>query len=137
MGEGVSPVASAPVRGLSEAEAAARRTARAKEARQPRSGRSYWDIVRANLFTFFNNVLYAIGLALVALGQYSDAFASVGLGLINAVIGVFQEARAKRKLDQIALLTRPTVTAVSYTHLRAHETEVNLVCRLLLQKIFF
>ena len=27
--------------------------------------------------------------------------------------------------------------AVSYTHLRAHETRSNLVCRLLLEKIFF
>ena len=27
--------------------------------------------------------------------------------------------------------------AVSYTHLRAHETGRNLVCRLLLEKIFF
>ena len=26
---------------------------------------------------------------------------------------------------------------VSYTHLRAHETLANLVCRLLLEKIFF
>ena len=26
---------------------------------------------------------------------------------------------------------------VSYTHLRAHETRSNLVCRLLLEKIFF
>ena len=26
---------------------------------------------------------------------------------------------------------------VSYTHLRAHETEADLVCRLLLEKIFF
>ena len=26
---------------------------------------------------------------------------------------------------------------VSYTHLRAHETELHLVCRLLLEKIFF
>ena len=29
------------------------------------------------------------------------------------------------------------VVAVSYTHLRAHETRSNLVCRLLLEKIFF
>ena len=28
-------------------------------------------------------------------------------------------------------------TAVSYTHLRAHETELHLVCRLLLEKKFF
>lgn len=76
------------------------------------SSRSYWDIARANLFTFFNNILFAIGLALVALGQWRDALASAGLGLLNAVIGVAQEARAKRKLDQITLLTRPTVTVV-------------------------
>ena len=29
------------------------------------------------------------------------------------------------------------VEAVSYTHLRAHETLMNLVCRLLLEKKFF
>ena len=29
------------------------------------------------------------------------------------------------------------LVAVSYTHLRAHETRSNLVCRLLLEKIFF
>ena len=28
-------------------------------------------------------------------------------------------------------------TTVSYTHLRAHETRSNLVCRLLLEKNFF
>ena len=29
------------------------------------------------------------------------------------------------------------LTAVSYTHLRAHETSLHLVCRLLLEKNFF
>src|SRR5665811_764484 len=28
----------------------------------------------------------------------------------------------------------PTIPSVSYTHLRAHETELDLVCRLLLEK---
>ena len=31
-------------------------------------------------------------------------------------------------------VTRPEATSVSYTHLRAHETKANLVCRLLLEK---
>ena len=31
-------------------------------------------------------------------------------------------------------LTLPYLTSVSYTHLRAHETLMNLVCRLLLEK---
>ena len=33
-----------------------------------------------------------------------------------------------------ALPALPPVTAVSYTHLRAHETVLDLVCRLLLEK---
>ena len=34
----------------------------------------------------------------------------------------------------IAAMTASTLAAVSYTHLRAHETGRNLVCRLLLEK---
>jgi cation-transporting P-type ATPase E len=77
-----------------------------------RSSRSYWDIVRANLFNFFNNILFAIGIALIALGQYNDAFTSVGQGLVNALIGTIQEINAKRKLDKIALLTRTRVRVI-------------------------
>ena len=47
-------------------------------------------------------------------------------------------ARARLLMQGRVLLSQPSVPApVSYTHLRAHETEVNLVCRLLLEKIFF
>src|SRR5450759_5333986 len=34
----------------------------------------------------------------------------------------------------IMALSRPDITPVSYTHLRAHETRHDLVCRLLLEK---
>lgn len=68
-----------------------------------------WDIARANLFTLFNNILFVLG---VALGRYSDALTSVGLGLINALISTVQEIRAKRQLDQIALVNSPKVTVV-------------------------
>ena len=36
--------------------------------------------------------------------------------------------------DRILEVVVPTETAVSYTHLRAHETVLDLVCRLLLEK---
>ncbi|MFM2032139.1 MAG: hypothetical protein RLZZ297_904 [Chloroflexota bacterium] len=77
-----------------------------------RPSRSYWDIIRANLFNIFNNILFAIGVALIALGQYNDALTSVGQGLVNAIIGTVQEINAKRKLDRIALLTRSKVHVV-------------------------
>jgi len=76
------------------------------------TSRSYFDIARANLFTFFNNILFTIGIALIALGRMNDAMTSVGLGLVNAVISTLQEFYAKHKLDRIALVTRATVTVI-------------------------
>src|SRR5918998_4276293 len=101
-----------PVQGLTERDVRARRQRGEGNDAGAGSGRSYWGIARTNLFTFFNNLLFAIGIALVTLGQYSDAFVSVGLGLVNAAISTVQEINAKRKLDRIALLNRPAVTVV-------------------------
>ena len=42
----------------------------------------------------------------------------------------------KRILDFLLSLCG-IIVPVSYTHLRAHETKANLVCRLLLEKNFF
>lgn len=100
------------LQGLSESEVIARRQAGQGNNAALGSSRSYWDIARANLFTFFNNILFVIGLALILLGEVNDAVTSVGLGVINAIISTVQEIRAKRQLEKIALLTRPTVTVV-------------------------
>jgi cation-transporting ATPase E len=100
------------VQGLTQQEARARQERGESNAASFRSGRSYWDIIRANLFNFFNNILFAIGIALIALGQYNDALTSVGQGVINAIIGTVQEINAKRKLDKIALLTRTKVNVI-------------------------
>jgi cation-transporting P-type ATPase E len=105
------PEATPPV-GLTAAEAEARR--RRGEANTAVSGvsRSYATILRTNVFSFFNTILFVIGVALLALGRYSDALISVGLGLINAVISAVQEIRAKRKLDRLQLLDRASVAVV-------------------------
>ncbi len=101
-----------PVQGLTETEARDRRQRGEGNNTGKTPGRSYWDIARANLFSFFNNILFVIGAALIALGRYNDALTSVGLGLINALISTVQEIRAKRQLDQIALVNSPTATVV-------------------------
>ena len=41
-----------------------------------------------------------------------DALVTAGLVLLNVIVGVAQEARAKRTLEQIALLTRPRATVI-------------------------
>jgi cation-transporting ATPase E len=87
--------------GLTTAEADDRR--RRGQANSAVSGttRGYATILRTNVFSFYNTVLFGIGVALLALGRYSDALISVGLGLVNAMISAIQEIRAKRKLDRL------------------------------------
>src|ERR671921_1519583 len=98
--------------GLSRREAEARRRRGEGNAAVTASTRSYVRILRTNVFSFFNIILFTIGAALLALGRYSDAFTSVGLGVINAAISAVQEIRAKRKLDRLQLLNRSRVTVV-------------------------
>jgi cation-transporting ATPase E len=101
-----------PIQGLSAKEAQARRARGESNAVPLHTSRSYLQILRENVFTFINNVLYLLGLALVLLGQYTDALLSVGIVLLNVLVSVFQEVRAKRTLDHIALLTRPKATVI-------------------------
>ncbi|GAA4920104.1 cation-transporting ATPase E [Actinomycetospora succinea] len=102
----------ATLEGLSETQA--REAARRGQANTPvsGSGRTTGRILRTTVFSFYNNTLFAIGIALLALGRYSDALVSVGLGIINAALAAVQELRAKRQLDRLQLLAREPVTVV-------------------------
>jgi cation-transporting ATPase E len=96
-----------PISGLSEREVITRRARGQGNIVPFQTGRTYLQIVRKNVFTFINTVLFSIGLFLVLLGQVGDAVVTAGLVLMNVIVGVYQESRAKYKLDQISLLTRP------------------------------
>src|SRR6476659_3869693 len=98
--------------GLTDAEVAARRARGESNGVQLGTGRTYFQIIRENAFTFINTILFSVGFVLVLMGRGGDAVVTAGLVLINVVVGVVQEGRAKRKLDQIALLTRPRATVI-------------------------
>src|SRR4051812_36068864 len=98
--------------GLTRAEAAARQRRGESNVAVSKSSRGYVQILRTNVYSFFNIILFVIGAALLALGRYNDAITSVGLGLVNAAISAVQEIRAKRKLDHLQLLSRGVVTVV-------------------------
>jgi cation-transporting ATPase E len=98
--------------GLSAREVAERRARGQVNAAPGGTGRTYIEIIRQNVFTFINVVLFAIGFVLILVGRPDDAFVTAGLVLINVVVGVVQEARAKAKLDRIALLTRPRASVL-------------------------
>ncbi len=100
------------IRGLDEMEVLSRRERGDGNDYQPPTSRSLGDILRQNVFTLINIVLFSLGATMVAIGRVDEAIISVSLITINIVIGVLQEVWAKRKLDRIALLTRPKVTVL-------------------------
>ncbi len=74
--------------------------------------KTYGQILVKNALTGFNVILFVLGVALVALDEALNALAATGVIFINTFIATFQEFRAKRRLDKIALLMRPMVNVV-------------------------
>ncbi len=97
---------------LTEAEAEARAARGEANVAPGATSRSYGRIILQNTISFINILLFSIVVFLAVLGLYSDAAMTAVLVVANVVVGTFQEIRAKRKLDQIALLTRPTATVI-------------------------
>jgi cation-transporting ATPase E len=98
--------------GLTSEEAEVRRRRGDHNRAGSAPSRTYLRIFRTNVFNFYNTILFTIGAALLALGRYNDAFISVGIGLLNAVISAVQEIRAKRQLDRLQLSGRRSVVVV-------------------------
>jgi cation-transporting ATPase E len=106
------PLPQTPVTGLTDDQATQRREKGLGNTAPPATTRTYSAIIRENVFTFVNNVLFLLGFALVIVGRPLDALVSLGVIGTNIVVGIYQEVRAKQTLDEIALLTRPTANVV-------------------------
>ncbi|MFH0243855.1 HAD-IC family P-type ATPase [Streptomyces sp. HK10] len=110
---GTGPAAGTPATrspGLTAAEVA-ERTALGQVNDVPvRSSRSTADIVRANVFTRFNAIIGVLFAIILVVGPIQDGLFGFVI-LANTLIGIVQELRAKRTLDNLAVIgeSRPTV----------------------------
>ncbi len=77
-----------------------------------KSSRPLVAILRDNLLSITNVILFGIMIVLVLVGEPGDALVTGGVVLLNVIVGINQEIRAKRQLDHIALLSRPKVTVI-------------------------
>ena len=93
----------APTSGLSGTEVADRIAAGQINALPPRSGRTTWDIIKANVFTRINFLLMVLFVIVLSTGSLGNALFGF-LIIINSGIGAFQELRAKRTLDNLAVV---------------------------------
>ena len=66
--------------------------------------RTYKQIVRENTLTFFNFLNLVLLVLVLMVGSYKNAF-FVCIIIINTLIGIAQEIRAKKTIDKLAILT--------------------------------
>ena len=98
-----------PVNGLSHEEAAQSAAGGLANVSSTRPSRTVGEILRANLLTRFNALLGSLLLVILVVGPLQDGFFGLIL-LFNSAIGIFEELRAKRTLDRLAVVQVPMVT---------------------------
>ncbi|MFF8399991.1 HAD-IC family P-type ATPase [Streptomyces sp. NPDC016172] len=96
--------------GLTSAQVAERVAAGRVNDVPTRSSRSIGEIVRSNLFTRINAIIGVLFVIIMIVGPVQDGLFG-GVILANTLIGIIQEVRAKRTLDQLAIVgeSRPRV----------------------------
>lgn len=80
------------------------------------------DIVKSNVFTFFNFIFAVLfGLILIT-GQIKHTL-FMFIIIANTLIGIIQEIKAKRTIDKLSLLSAPTATVIRNGEERVIPTE--------------
>ena len=90
-------------KGLTAAEVAALTESGQVNAVKSSTSRSFADIVRANVFTLFNGIIFAAMVMVLVTGSWRDAVFGLVI-LINTGIGIITELKAKRTLDKLSIL---------------------------------
>lgn len=100
-------MSAASLHGLTTAEAEERR--RALGERRETSSIPLRAIIRRNVFTLINAITLGFLVLILIAGAWNDALFALVI-VINAVLGIVQEWRAKQTLDRLALLIAPRAT---------------------------
>ncbi len=64
------------------------------------------EIIRSNIFTYFNLIFLLIAVLLIMVGSYRD-LTFLPIIAANTMIGIVQEIRSKKTLDELAILHAP------------------------------
>ncbi len=89
------------------------------------------EIIVANTMTLFNAINIMIALFIIITGEYQNLTFMLVV-IFNTVIGIFQEIRAKRKLDKLKLLNEPHARVIRDGKIETIESEKIVLGDLLL-----
>lgn len=106
------PVVNADIReGLSAQEVSIRQHSGLRNVAPASNTRTERQIVKDNLFTFFNLIFLILAAALLIVGSFKNMTFLI-VAMANTVIGIFQEIRAKRAVDKLTLVAVGSVRAI-------------------------
>ncbi len=74
-------------------------------------GKSYFKIIKENLFTFFNLVWLILTVVLVSVGSLGN-LTFLAIVLPNLFIAIIQEVKAKRTVEKLSVTTEPKATVI-------------------------
>jgi cation-transporting ATPase E len=100
-----------PERGLTAADVERRRELGYANTPVDPPGKTVKQIIFSNVFTFFNLIFFLLAACIIAVRSWNNLM-FMGVVICNTVIGIVQELRSKRTLDQLNLLTAPQGSAV-------------------------
>ncbi len=69
-------------------------------------GKSYWEIIRTDVFSFFNILLYAIAAIMIWAGFYSS-LAFLAILIPNIIICLYEDIKARRLVTKLRIISAP------------------------------
>ena len=69
------------------------------------------EIITSNVFTYFNLIFIVIAVLLIMVGAFRD-LTFLPVIICNTLIGIIQEIRSKKVLDNLSVLNAPKATVV-------------------------
>lgn len=69
------------------------------------------EIIKSNTFTYFNLIFSIIALLLIIVGSFRD-LTFLPIIIANTLIGIIQEIRAKKTLDELSVLNAPKAKVI-------------------------
>lgn len=75
------------------------------------ASKSQKEIIYSNIFTYFNLVFFVIAILLIVVGSFRD-LTFLPVIIANTLIGIIQEMRSKKVLDNLSILNAPKSTVV-------------------------
>lgn len=75
------------------------------------ASKSQKEIILSNIFTYFNLVFFIIAVCLILVGSFRD-LTFLPIIIANTLIGIIQELRSKKVLDNLSILNAPKSTVI-------------------------